>query len=261
MRLSELIRSARVGTDGVTSVIGDDWLQGRSLFGGVQAVAALLAMRTRVAATLPLRTLQMTFIAPVAAGEVRARAQLLRTGKSASHVEAHLLDGEQRLAIAIGVFGEARDSRVAHRPRRPEVVAEHETRMPWIAGVTPAFTRHFDARWRRGGLPFTGSTSRQSVVDIDMIDDGAAGEAHLLALADFIPPVALSLLDAPTAGSSLTWMLEMTGAVDAAAPLQGWRIDSEMVAAQDGYTSQSTRLWAPDGQLAALSRQSMVVFG
>jgi hypothetical protein len=34
-----------------------------------------------------------------------------------------------------------------------------------------------------------------------------------------------------------------------------------MLAAQDGYTSQSNRLWAPDEGLVAISQQSMVVFG
>jgi hypothetical protein len=99
------------------------------------------------------------------------------------------------------------------------------------------------------------------VVDVDMNDDGPATESHLLAIADFIPPVALSLLSQPAPGSSLSWMLECFGADLAPLGLQRWRVDSEMVAARDGYTSQSNRIWGPDGTLIALSRQSMVVFG
>ncbi|HVH33257.1 MAG TPA: hypothetical protein VM847_03985, partial [Tahibacter sp.] len=43
-------------------------------------------------------------------------------------------------------------------------------------------------------------------------------------------------------------------------PAEGWRVDAELVAARDGYTSQSTWIVAPDGRPIALSRQSMVVF-
>jgi hypothetical protein len=44
-------------------------------------------------------------------------------------------------------------------------------------------------------------------------------------------------------------------------PLNGWRIDAQLQAAEDGYTSQQVMLWGPGGEPVALSRQSMVVFG
>jgi hypothetical protein len=44
-------------------------------------------------------------------------------------------------------------------------------------------------------------------------------------------------------------------------PLVGWRVDAELVAARDGYTSQSVMVWGPGGVPVALSRQSMLVFG
>ena len=44
-------------------------------------------------------------------------------------------------------------------------------------------------------------------------------------------------------------------------PLDGWRLDVEMMAAHSGYTNQSLVLWGPGGVPIALGRQSMVVFG
>ena len=64
-----------------------------------------------------------------------------------------------------------------------------------------------------------------------------------------------------TPGSSMTWMLEVLHPNFTAQPLQGWRVEAEMVAARDGYSSQSTIIYAPDGTATVLSRQSMVVFG
>ena len=261
MRLSDLMKSGRIGSAETEFVVGEDWLQGRSVFGGLQAAIALAAMRTLVPTAIPLRTLQAAFIAPVPAGSVRAQARVLRRGKSATQVEARLADGAETLATLTAVFGAARASQITQRPRRPDQEASHSTPFPYLAGLTPAFTQHFVAQWRHGGLPFTGQASRHSVVDLELRDAGPCSEAHVLALADFIPPVALSMLSAPTAGSSLTWMLEAFGDDYSTLPLAGWRVDSEMVAAQDGYTSQSNRLWGPDGNLIALSRQSMVVFG
>ena len=49
-----------------------------------------------------LRSLQVTFLAPVPGGPVRARANILRSGKSATHVEARIVDGDNTLAIMVG---------------------------------------------------------------------------------------------------------------------------------------------------------------
>jgi acyl-coenzyme A thioesterase PaaI-like protein len=259
--LSAWIDSASLGEGFATALVTDDWLQGRSAFGGLQAVTAWLAMRTLVPGTMPLRALQMNFIAPVPAGALQAEANVLRVGKSVTQVEARLLAGGQRCASAVGLFGAARASQLVHRPVRPDVTCGQPVDFPFRAGITPAFTQHFSARWLRGSPPFSGGSSRESVVELALHDTGTCSEAHVLAIADFIPPVALSMLSAPTPGSSLAWMLELSALDYAAMPLSGWRIDSEMVAAGEGYTSQSNRIWGPKGDLVALSRQSMVVFG
>src|ERR1700754_4768562 len=76
--------------------VPEDWLQGRTLFGGLQAVVGFAAMRT-LAPAAPLRSLQVTFLAPVPGGPVRARARILRSGKSTTHVEARIVDGDDTL--------------------------------------------------------------------------------------------------------------------------------------------------------------------
>ena len=66
---SKLLAAVAAG-DGVANLdVPDDWLQGRTLFGGLQVAIALAAMRT-VAPAAPLRTLQATFLSPVPGGPV-----------------------------------------------------------------------------------------------------------------------------------------------------------------------------------------------
>ena len=69
------------------------------------------------------------------------------------------------------------------------------------------------------------------------------------------------MLKAPAPGASMTWMLEFLQDNFDGLPLEGWRLDAEVLAAAHGYTSQSAIVWTPDGRPAALSRQTMVVFG
>lgn len=261
---SELMESA-VETDGVWCVdVPGQWSQGRSVFGGLQAAIGWIAMRALVPAEVPLRSLQVTFMAPVPTGPVRARAQVLRAGRSATHVEARLIgDAQQPLCTMIGIFGAQRPSQVLLRPQQPVVDDAGAIPFRFVPGMTPDFTRYFSARWLRGGLPFSGEASIESIVELSMHDrEGVnASESHVLALADYIPPIGLSHLRTPAAGSSMTWMLEFLNDDLHTLPLQGWRMDGRLDAALNGYTSQGGILWGPDGRAAALSRQNMVVFG
>lgn len=289
MQFSELMRSMQRAGDGWKLQVPEDWQQGRSLFGGLQAALLARAMRGLLPVGLPLRSLQVAFITPVAAGEVTLHARLLRAGKNVQQLEARIVAGDETLCLGLGVYGAARESKVGRMPVQPapppagEMIAlpilpgvtegmprslPAPVSLPYVPGLLPEFTQHFNARWLRGSLPLSGSEATQQVIELDLLDDGGlddgAGhidETHVLALADFIPPIALNMLDRLVAGSSLSWMIEFLRDDYAGLGLSNWRVDADMVAARDGYTNQSVTLWGPHGEPVALSRQSMVVFG
>jgi hypothetical protein len=147
------------------------------------------------------------------------------------------------------------------QPEQSPIVAATSKELRYIEGQMPAFTQHFRANWLRGDLPFSGGHQRDSVLQLSLRDDGQPDETHVLAFADFIPPIALSMFDAPTPGSSLTWMIELLRDRYDDLGMDDWRVDAQLIAARDGYTNQSVMLWGPHGEPLALSRQSMVVFG
>ena len=168
MKFSELLQTLQADGDSADSDSADSmqwraevpesWAQGRTLFGGIQAAIGVAAMRKAVPADWPLRSLQVSFIAPVAPGAQRIQTRVLRTGKSAIHVEARLMDGDASGCFMLGIFGRGRDSAIRIAPPAPsQVVPVSASRaLPFVAGVTPAFTRHLDFFWARGGFPFTG---------------------------------------------------------------------------------------------------------
>ncbi|MBZ0134305.1 MAG: thioesterase family protein [Rhodanobacter sp.] len=170
MRFSEAMHTVTRHGDGWQATVSEDWLQGRSAFGGLQAALALRAMRELVPADMTLRTLQVTFIAPVPAGSVAIRARCLRTGRSVIQVEASLCDGEQTLCRLLGVFGSARPSALDFQPEQPHVEAPAPQELHYVEGRMPAFTQHFRANWLRGGLPFSGGQQRDSVLLLSLRD-------------------------------------------------------------------------------------------
>jgi hypothetical protein len=203
----------------------------------------------------------VTFLAPVPGGPVRSRAKILRSGKSATHVEARIVDGDNTLAMMVGVFGLPRASAVTVRPQQPAVTSKDAREVPFVRGIAPNFTQHFKARWLVGAWPWSGVECPESVIDLGMRDSGNATESHVVAMADFLPPIALAYLKTPVAAASLTWMLELLIEDVSSLALDGWRIDATMTAAHSGYINQSSVLWGPGGVPVALGRQTMVVFG
>jgi len=262
---SQLLASAVQKPDALELEVPPDWMQGRSVFGGLQVAFALQAMRKLVPST-PLRTLQTTFVAPVS-GSMRAQARILRQGKNVTHVQASLGDAAAPEAIVVGAFGRARDSNVARAIARPALEIDPAGVIEVPSGSrsegAPHFTGHFHVRWLRGKPPFTGDKTYDHVLEVGLNDNdvGRTTEAHLVAIADYPPPVGLSLLTTPAAGSTLTWMLQLLVDDLTNIPLTALRIDAEMVAARDGYTSQSVTIYAPDGTALALSHQNMLIFG
>jgi acyl-CoA thioesterase len=256
---SALLERAEVGPEGLRVTVPDDWRQGRSIFGGLQLALCLRALRARVPEA-PLRALQATFAAPVTE-EVQVRTALLRQGKSATLAEARILDGDATAVLVTGFFGAPRDSAVRFVPAILAPPPALARRLPYVPGRTPSFTRHFEVTILQGSLPFQGVADTRAVYEVSLRDAGPVTEAHVVALADYVPPLALSHLTRPAPGSTVSWLLELLGAPLERLGLQRWRAHVSLDAARDGYSTQSVVLAGPDGVPVALSRQSMVVFG
>jgi acyl-CoA thioesterase len=261
MNFSEILASIQRKGDEVWTVDSDEsWTQGRSLYGGLQGVMLLAAMQD-LAAGLALRTLQVSFLAPVPAGATEVRARILRRGANTVHAEARIVSGEQVLCQALGIFGAARSSQAQHAaqawPRDGRTVAE----LPFMPALMPGFMRHFGLRWLQGPLPGSGSNETRTLLDVSLRDSGGSTPLHLPLFADVTPPMALAFLDGPAPGSSMTWMLEVYDHDAVSWGLKRWIVEAEVLAAQDGYTTQSTAIRGADGRLIALGRQSMVIFG
>lgn len=266
--LSHLL--ARRGREGkvVSLPVTPDWQQGRTAFGGLMAVYGVTAMRDVAGGDWPLRALQTNFIAPVSVGEVQVSVQVLREGRNVRQVQAQVTQGAEVAAVLVGVFGVGRESRLPPLdPRRPDVSRgpDDVPARPYVPGLAPAFTQHVDFRWAEGGWPFSGTDAWHSRIHL-RLHDARDVDAELLAvmLADAAPTPALSRFGTPTPASSVSWSLELQSHAlpdDASAATGWWRVDKDTHAGANGYVSESTRLWSPEGRLAALGYQVVAVFG
>ena len=245
-----------------------DWLQGRTVFGGMQMALGGRAMRAVLplqAAAMPLRSAQMTFVGPLLGGApIRMQAETLRTGKSTVHARCDLMHDDGKVACTVvGIFGGPRDSRFVNEMPRPDpgVSAEDASESSIGPPMSPAFLKHFDVRIARGARPYSGYPEPRSLIYARLRDRQCGSEDALLALADVIPTPVLSMLTEPAPASSVNWMIEVLRD-PAYLDLHDWvLIDTEVRAGTAGYLSQTSVLYGADGHAYSVSHQTVAVFG
>lgn len=248
--------------DTLVGAVPSSWGQGRAAFGGLVAAFGLRAMERNLGAVAMARSVLVDFLAPVEPGRVTVDARALRAGRAITHAEARVRQGEEVRAVVLATFADARATAIevpaARAPAAP--APEFLPALPYLEGVTPAFTRHFEYRWTTGGLPFTGSDTPVLGGWVRLAAPTRPDHAAVLALADAWPAPVLPLLTTVAPASTVTWMVDFVRPVPAAAPDEWWRYEADTVAASGGYASVHARLWAPDGGLVAVSRQLVAEF-
>lgn len=265
MGFSELLQAVRDNPLAVS--IPAQWGQGRASFGGLVAALVYETMRAQVPSGRPPRSLAITFVGPAAPDmPVRFEVEVLREGKAVSQVLGRAVQDGQVVTIVQGSFGAGRESRiaVAAEPAPQATSVEACQELPYIPNVTPEFTRYLAMRWAFGGMPFSGNPSRDMggwvrLRDQDTVE--AVNEAHLLALVDAWPPAVLPHLNAPAPGSTLTWTIEFVQPMTALTTQDWCLYRAHIEHARDGYGHVAAAMWTASGELLAISRQTVAVFG
>ena len=267
----DLLTSRTRAGDSVSFNVTDDWLQGRTAFGGLIAAIAAQAMRDVAGAGWPaelrLRGLQTNFIGPLAAGAAVVAVQVLREGKSVRQVQASVTSQGQVAALLVGVYGSPRATSIdSLSPRQPEVrvMADDAPTWPFMPGLMPAFLQHFSFGWAAGDPPYSGGKGWATSMYIRLLGDRADlvdKDVLTVLLADTPPSPATSRFRQPAPASSVCWALELLPLETPVSADDWWRIDTQARSASGGYVNQSSTLWTPSGEPAAFGHQVVTVYG
>lgn len=264
MNFTDLMAAARAHPEAVS--VPASWAQGRAVFGGLMAAMVQEAMRQKLVDERPVRSLAITFVGPAAPDvPISLEVEVLREGKAVSTLLGRAVQDGQVVTLVQGSFGAGRPSVVAVEAQPAMVLKPLEQsapELPYIKGVTPEFMRHVALRWAVGGLPFSGNDSRHmgGWVRLRDVAEGPVEVAHLLALVDAWPPSLMPFLKQPAAGSTLTWTIEFIQPMPRLSTLDWCRYIVETEHARDGYGHAAAALWTAQGELLALSRQTVTVF-
>lgn len=257
---SDLFSAAETEGDALSVELPEDWLQGRTAYGGLSAALCVEAALRFLADAPPLRSAQFAFAGP-AAGRLSARPSVLRRGKSSAFVGVDL-EGEAGLAVrALLCFAVERASSLDHADLPAPAAADPESLPAFFEfSAKPSFMSHFDGRLAAGARPRTPGAAPDMLVWLRHRDAAAgAGPASLMALGDALPPAAMVLFSAPTPISTMTWSIDV---LDPAPQSRDgwWLVRSRAATAQAGYSSQEMTLWGAGGRPVLAGRQTVAIF-
>ncbi|MCR9126050.1 MAG: thioesterase family protein [Rhodobacteraceae bacterium] len=250
-------------TDGAfRAPVPENWMQGRTTYGGFAATLLLDATLHQHPDLPPLRSAMVNFVAPVA-DEVAISVTPLRTGRNVTSLEARGHSGDNLAITASFVFGTPMQSGIAAATPAPEAPPP-ETLGPMIppqaAALAPRFHRNFEMLRIEGDLPLSGSKRGYIRAWVRHRDPAAHhGLLPLFCIADVLPPAVFPMFPRLGRNSSMTWMFNLLD--PAPATTDGWwHVETAATGARDGYSSQHMRVWNAAGRIVADGMQSVVVF-
>jgi acyl-CoA thioesterase len=256
---TDVIESFAAAQDGFAGRVAENWLQGRTIYGGLTAALCLEGALCAFKDPPPLRSAHVAFIGP-AEGALSVKADILRRGKSVTFVNADLIGDKGLAARAVFAFGAARPSIFStHFAPAPALPGPRAAPPYFTEGFGPPFAANFEVRRAKGALPFTGASEVDNFLWVRHRDPRATSVSGLLALADMPPPAMFPMFPAPAPISSMTWALNFLS--DHPQTEDGWwLLESKAENAAEGYSSQDMFVWNVAGEPVIAGRQSVAIF-
>ena len=259
MTIAQLLEPVSANTGTITMPGAQEWMQGRTMYGGMSALITYMAAIRAFPDLPPLRAAQIGFVAPFAE-TFELTASIVRQGRNVSQIRSEIVADGQVALTAYWLFGASRPPNAVH-PAAPvtDWPGDPEDQEVMAHEKAPDFIQNnYEIRRAQSlsgpGEPVVRRWAR--VKDTGGLDP----VAELILLGDTLPPGAMRVMQRRGPISSINWSFNLLGT--APATKNGWWLtENASDHADDGYSSERLRLWNSDGQQVLAGMQSVAIFG
>lgn len=261
----ELLATISEEGNRATFTVTEDWLQGRTIYGGLIVLLGQTLMARKVIGDRHLRSLNVVFAAPNAVGNITFVTDVLREGKSVTVIRSDIISNGAISTTLTGTYGAERQSKV-YVPVKPLELGHLSTgaaKQLEPNDFLPPYYSHFEIGVIGDNFPFTNSkiSSWSALVRYRGEEDSQMTMAHMLGLLDVLPTPAIAMLDGVYPASTLTWTVDILDEKTNFEMSDWWRIDMKVDACANGYSVYTAHVINPAGKVAAISRQVTAIFG
>ena len=237
----------------------DNWMQGRTLYGGASALIAYTQAIRAFPELPPLRAAQIGFVAPIG-DEVELSAKIMRQGRSVTQLRSEIhCDGKLALT-AFWLFAQPREANAQYPAQKPADFPESADQFETVmSDKGPSFIRkNFEIRRAQGvsgpGDPIVRRWARLTGAE------GLDPISQLVLMGDVLPPGAMRAMQRQGPISSINWSFNLLD-TEPTTKDGWWLSENASQHADQGYSSERLRLWNSEGKQVLDGLQSVAVFG
>jgi acyl-CoA thioesterase len=249
-----------VEADRYVATLAPTWTSMVGIHGGYVAAIAAQAILMTVDDHRSLRSLDVQFVRPPAAGEIAIDVDVVNAGRSTTFARATVYQKQRPVLLAAAVAGRARDGlEFDELPRPIHVGRGIPDNAERFTGPNPG--HHFEQlefRIEPGLRVFGGNPAARVAGWIRPLNiDEHITIPWLVCAADFMPPSMVFRTDRPVKAASVDFCVHLLCSDPAAAVSPGEYIYGEMRSSisAEGFSVEDGTFWSATGQLLATSRQ------
>lgn len=262
MSIARFWQVERVDAGRFSATLGEDWYQGRGVYGGLVAALLSRAMTDALGAPdKPLRTVHLSFAAPATAGEVEIDVEPLRVGRSVGVLRGRMRRGETVIAAGQGTFAADRpvDFGFEQSLAPPFPPAETVPDGP-PALYIPEFCRYFEFRQCEGPASFSGGMRAHLGGWCRPREATPMCAELVLALLDSWAPAALCRRAEWAPAASVDLSADLPARFDGVADDELCMYMADSRVARGGYADERAALWSAQGKWLGRARQLIALF-
>jgi acyl-CoA thioesterase len=236
-----------------------NWLQGRTIYGGLSVALALqAALRDGPPALPPLKSAQIVFVGP-ASTALTFKTSVLRQGKSTTCISVDCMSAEDVALRVMFIFADLRPSKIQQNFYQfPSVGGPENYQRLGVVAQAPASLVNFELRFASKSLPVSGTDHPELMAWVRHLNaSGVDPSVALLALGDSLPLAVMASFTEFAPISSMTWTLDMAQPVTAG---EWFLLRSTSQRASGGYSFQTMEIWNEQKQLVLSGTQTVAIF-
>ena len=264
MKFSELTAVTRSSTDTFELEVDPSSFILRGPNGGYLAAVLLRSMSMRVAdlgddPIRPPRSLTVHYASAPVAGLATVTTELVRVGRSLVTCSARLDQSGKPALAALAAFSPAWPGPQWQHDPPPDIPGPETVGLRTRDRPPMPFTSYWDHRFAFGTPPGGKSPTAETGGWMRLTEPEPVDAVVVAAMADAWIPAAFAIVDAPVPTIDLTVHFRVALPYDALGGEDFVLARFASRTAVDGFVEEDGQLWAPDGELIALSRQLAIL--
>jgi acyl-CoA thioesterase len=246
----------QVGPGSFTAELHERWSSLVGIHGGYTAAIVTNAMTAAVDdPSRAVRSFATQFASVPRPGPVDIEVTVERTGNSMTTTSARLLQEGRVLQVAHAASSTVRPGLAYDDHVRPRDADPGDT--PRFA--SPGGVGHFrnvDVRLDPDAVPFGGGDEAWVAAWIRPLEDEAIDAAWVVAMCDLLPPAVFSRATGPVKAASIEYVVHLATGEPALPRGEYVYLSCRSPLSYEGFAVEDATMWAPDGRVLAVARQT-----